>query len=645
MLLLLARTWEKACGTLCPACLFFLVSLGSLLAEPTGASASQHLQSQAINLGLSTDRQWQILLRYRPVSGGWKSLVDDPGYFLTAGGKSDPEGELAASITALFAPAEQGDEHFLCRFPARAQWLLRELAVDPASLPEPECRKLEEALATVRPRSAVLVFPAAHNNGPASMFGHTLLRIGSAYDSDLLSHAINYAAHSTDSNGLIYAFKGLFGYYNGYFTVLPYYEKLNEYNDLEHRDVWEYRLNLSDAEVRNLVLHSWEQQGIGSDYYFFDENCSFMLLFLLEAARPELRLAESYWQRNSFWVIPVDTIGTIRRSGLVEGVSYRPALATKIRHRASLLGANARALAHAVALQRLPAEEVGTVQELTAEEHRQVLELSSEYLRYRYSRQELTEEEFRKHFLPILKARSLLGPGEAVISSLPQPSLPEQGHEAGRITAGMGVRAERFYLELGWRPAYHDLLDADEGFTKGAQINFLHLKGRYYPGDDALRLESLKLVDIVSLAPRDLFFKPVSWKVNGGMQRKTFADGIDRPYLGLNTGGGLAWQPQPATLFYLMAEADLNASDRWSRKAAAGIGGTAGLLISLSSEWKAHLTATAMAYGIESHQHYRADAAQSYRLTRQLAVTLQGRWEKSFGHSRTELSTALRRYF
>jgi hypothetical protein len=635
---------QKAWGPLGLACLFFLTL------DPAGQAAAaqqqpQQLQQQAKDLALAKDRVWQILLRYRPVREGFESLVDDPAYFISPLGKRDPEAELLALIDAQFAPEEMADEHASCRFPARTEWLLQSLNVERALLPQPICAKLNDALATVSPKSAVLVFPAAHNNGPASMFGHTLLRIGSSHESELLSHAINYAAHSTDTNGLIYAFKGLFGYYNGYFTVLPYYEKLNEYNDLEHRDVWEYRLDLTEQEVRQLVLHSWEQQGIASDYFFFDENCSFMLLFLLEAARPELRLAESYWRRRSFWVIPVDTITTIRRAGIVNGVHYRPALATRIRYRASMLPQVGRELAHAVVRQGATADEVENEPRLLEEERRQVLELAAEYLRYRYSRKEVGDEEFRKQFLQILKARSRLGAGEVVLASMPQPPLPEEGHDAGRMTAGAGARENRFFLELSWRPAYHDLLDADEGFTKGAQINFIDVRGRYYPGDNAFRLQKLQLVDIVSLAPRDLFFRPVSWKVSGGVQRKTFTDGADRIYLGLNTGGGLAWNVADDALLYLMAEADLNAADRWQSKVAIGGGGAAGLLLTLNADWKVHLGGRALAYALEEHQHYRIFAEQSYRLHRQLSLTLQGAWERAFNHSRGEGSLLFSRYF
>ncbi|HZV81248.1 MAG TPA: DUF4105 domain-containing protein, partial [Geobacteraceae bacterium] len=503
-------------------------------AGPVAASSyEQQLVDLALQQKLDGQRTWDVLLQYRPKSSGRESVIDDRRFFLAPSGKTDPAAELEATIRGFFVSATAGDEHPRCRFPARYEWLQKELGIDGAQLPAPVCAKLDEALEAVDPRSAVLVFPAAHNNGPASMFGHTLLRIGSSYRSELLTYAVNYAAHTTDSNGLVYAFKGLFGYYPGYYSTLPYYEKVKEYSDLEHRDVWEYSLKLSPDEVRRMVLHIWELQGISSDYYFFDENCSFMLLFLMESARPELQLTNEYWDRWGFWVIPADTISTVRRAGLIDRVNYRPAQATRIRHRAKLLSDDAQQRALDVALRRRTAPaEAGSGEGI--EERRQVLDLAAEFVQYRYSRRELSKEEFQAQFRSILTARSGLGAGDAA-ADVPVPPQPEEGHLPGKMTSGGGIRREDPYLELTWQPAYHDLLDPDAGYTDGAQINFFSTSGRYYPGKNSFQLQSFHPVDIISLAPRDRFFQPVSWKVAGGLDRKPFADGSDRLFLRLNT--------------------------------------------------------------------------------------------------------------
>lgn len=647
-MLLNSSRFLKVYGALCSVYFFCgLTGTESALAAPAAtATYQQQLLDKANSLGIGASREWDVLLHYRHKGDKPESVIDDRRFFLAANGKTDPTAELTANINGLFAGAETGNEHPRCRFPARFEWLQNQLAIDSSMLPNPACTKLDESLKAVDPRSAVLVFPAAHNNGPASMFGHTLLRIGSSYQSELLSHAVNYAAHSSDTNGILFAFKGIFGFYPGYFSILPYYEKVKEYSDLEHRDVWEYGLKLTPDEVRRMVLHIWELQGISSEYYFFDENCSFMLLSLLEAARPKLRLSQEYWDRWSFWVIPADTIAAVRRAGLIDRVSYRPAQATRIRHRASLLPPAAREQALSVAMKQLPAStEAGSA--TPTEERRQVLDLAAEYLQYRYSRNELAKQEFQSQFLPILQARSGLGMGDKNVGEVPVPPQPEEGHLPAKIAAGAGLRRDRPYLELAWQPAYHDLMDPDAGYTRGAQIDFFALSGRYYPLEQSLKLQNFRPVDILSLAPRDLFSQPYSWKVNGGLDRKTFADGIDRLYLHLSTGGGMAWEVTHSGkgIGYVMAEADINLADRFEQKAALGGGASAGVLANITESWKVHLYASALFYVIEEHQLFRLALDQHVNLSRNSGLLVNTLWERSFNNSRAEARLSWVRYF
>lgn len=634
----------------CSIYLFFILILPLLFtvplyaADPVDPVDPGRYQALAIEKKLASSREWEVLLHYRPVGAARESLVDDLRFFLAKEGKTDPAAELAATIAGIFAPAEQGDKHPQCLFPARTAWLGKELGFEDAHLPHPVCGKLNETMKAIDPRSAVLVFPSAHNNGPASMFGHTLIKVGSSFKSELLSQAVNYAAHATDTNGLLYAFKGIFGFYPGYYSILPYYEKLKEYGDLEHRDVWEYQLALTPAEVRQMVLHIWELQDIRSEYFFFDENCSFNLLFLLEAARPDLRLAEEYWERSAFWVIPADTIATVRRAGIIERVNYRPAQSTRIQHRASLLSDGNQELAYRIAMKRISSDDAALAL-LPLEEKRQTFDLAAEYLQFRYSRQDLPQEQFQAQFLPILKARSALGQGELDAGKVPEPPQPEAGHLPAKFSLGGGERHGEGFLQVAWQPAYHDLMDAEAGYTKGAQINFMSVSGRYFPRHGRVVLQSLRPVDIVSISPRNRFFQPVSWKVNGGLDRKILADGGDRLIFRLNTGGGVAWETALLGIFYGFVEADLNITDRFRNKAAVGGGGTVGTLWHPASRWSIHLHGTAFSYLLEKHQEYRVALDQQFHAGKQWALGLRAGWEQSFGHSKSEALLEIIRYY
>jgi hypothetical protein len=324
-----------------------LLALGAALclaaaALPARADGPGDLQARARSLQLADDPAWADLLQYEPhpLTRRLRSLADDPGFFNAPDGARSPAAELDATLARLFEPArpEAPDSHPQCRFPARLHWLRTRLGIDTATLPAQPCPRLEAWMAEINPAGVTLVFPSAYVNSPASMFGHTLLRIdavGQTEATRLLAYTINYAAKADASDGFSFALKGLTGLYPGMLSSSPYYVKVREYSDMESRDVWEYQLNLSTAETRQLLRHAWEIGATRFDYWFFDENCSYMMLRLLDVARPGLRLSQQF-----FWTaIPVDTVkGVVAATpGLVTDIHFRASAGTELAHRAGRL--------------------------------------------------------------------------------------------------------------------------------------------------------------------------------------------------------------------------------------------------------------------------------------------------------------------
>jgi hypothetical protein len=628
-----------ACRTLRSACLFLCLAV--LVALQTTASAAEgylaELQRQAREQGLASDRTWEVLLHYKPAGKGVKSLVDDPRFFNAPDGKRNPEAELFATLASFFTgTVKEGAEHPQCQFVARYTWLNGQLGFDPSRLPRAACPAFEKALNDVNPRSLVLVYPNTLLNSPSSMFGHTFVRINSTSESDLLSHAASYAAITGDNPGALYPIKGLLGFFKGRYSNLPYYEKVKEYTDIEQRDIWEYHLNLSPDEAYKTFLHVWEMKDFYSDYYFFDENCSFELLFLIEAGRPSLRLTDEFsgWR---FWVIPVDTVRAAQKLGLVERVTYRPSRATKMLRIASGMDAALRDMTFAVAEGKLPPKDV-LDRALPTVQKREVLDLSTELTQYRFSSGRLDQEIYKAQFLDILSARSTLGtPGEDPYP-IATPTPPDQGHLSARVRAGGGYRTGSWFTELEWRAAYHDLTDIDEGYVRGAQINFMDLSFRYYFAEEELRLHRLRVVDIVSLAPWNDIFKPISWKVNAGAEEILLDDGRDHPVLRLNAGGGLAGSLGVAGIAYLLPEADLQASTRLDNDYALGFGGTVGLMANPAKDWKVNIWSQGLFYRAgDEHQSITAALQQTLRFSTNFSISLDAVRERSYGNYKTDV--------
>ncbi len=571
--------------------LFFLLLFPSLPGAAETTPYRDELTESATKLRLPDDRYWHVLLHYKRGLFGTESLVDDRKFFLSPDGKHDPSAELDAAIDGLFADGLEEQTIPRCRFPARYDWLIRRLGVDLTKLPEVSCPTLEEHRKRIDAKSASLIFASGHMNAPASMFGHTFLRFDSSYESPLLSYAVNYAAQiDRRDNGLVYAAKGIFGLYPGYFSILPYYDKVKEYGNMDQRDLWEYRLNLTEEEVQRMVLHVLELQGIYSDYFFFKENCSYDLLFVLEIAAPTATLTD----RFHGFTIPIDTVKAVRAEGLITDPVFRPSQARKIRHIASSLDDADIARARSVLDNTVAPEEILAVDIPDAEKGR-ILDLASEAVQLRYAKGQYTKEEYQRRFLTVLSARSTIPAAETVLTPIPAPEQPESGHGSSRVALAAGIREEDFFLEVSGRPAYHDLLDADDGFTPGSQIEFSRATVRYYPDTGRFRLQEWDLVYILSLAGRDDFFRPVSWKFRTGFATKPFPGGSDALVFFLNPGGGMAWDIRPLGLVHVLLETEVNVAGRYQPDYTAGVGLSAGILRQMTRSWKTLLMARQMA--------------------------------------------------
>jgi len=620
----------------------FLLAL--LAAFPPAATATpprnddylSELLARALQEKLHEDPYWRTLMHYKRGVFGTRSLVDDPRFFLAENGKTDSWAEMEATLRAFFRSPEDDEKHAVCRFVARFDWLRRRLSIDPSKLPVSRCDSFEKLMDRVGPQSVTLIFPTSYMNSPASMYGHTLLAIRTAYESDLLSYAINYSAITNETFGLFYIAKGLLGLYKGYFSILPYYAKLQEYSDVNDRDIWEYSLDLDTDEVRRLLMHMYELQDIYSDYYFFNENCSYDLLFLLDAARPGLDLTD----RCAWWVIPLDTIREIKKSRMIDQAFYRPSKSTKVKHIASLLPEERRLEALAIARgDTEPARFSG--QSIPPEEKIRTIDLAAEYLQYRYAKKEIAKVDYVPRFLEILKARSSLGASDEERYSIPPPPRPDEGHHSNRISLAYGVVEDRPFQEIRLRPAYHGLIDNSSGYKRGSQIIFLDGVVRYdWPGE-RLEVESVNLIDIVSIAPRDAFFKPTSWKVRTDLLRRTLANGKDYLVYRLSPGFGRAYELGGIGLWYWMLESDLHVGGALEISYSLGAGGTTGLFQDVTGWWNLHLFAQDVYHGLGDKDNLiTACLEQNFRVSSDMSFSVEVRSETY--HEETTVESAVR---
>lgn len=507
-------------------------------AEPTTPNASKNLQ---------INQQWLNLLQFH--SSDWnnrlQSEVDSPDFFLSESGKNDPQAEREATIKQLSKkPSLQ------CRFPARAQWLHQQGLIKNLNISNEDCPDLHKWLKQFKAKSISLIFPAAYLNSPSSMFGHTFLRVDQNNQTDtnqLLAQTINFAANvNHDDSEFLFAYRGLFGGYPGVVTVKPYYEKAKEYSEIENRDIWEYKLNFTDKEIERLLLHTWELLPIYFDYYFFDENCAYRILTLLDVARPSLNLTEQF----STYAIPSDTLRSLSESNLISGVRYRPSMATQLKLKAGILPAHYHQIALAMAEPNTDLNKLG-FKNIPIKDQSSILEVAFDHLRYQSQQEKTPRKDVAKHSLMLLKERSQL-PANSPFPSVPAPEVrDDEGHKTFELSISQGNINNTQSTRLTLRPAYHDLLDPSSGYPDGAQIKFLETTIDYRE-TGSTRVASFTGLNITSLSPRNNFFKPISWRVDAGLYRKYLASAEDPLTPTLNIGAGHSYNIGNHKLYALL---------------------------------------------------------------------------------------------
>jgi len=599
------------------------------MAEGVANPYLAELVNSARQSKLANEREWHLLLHYRQnFFGGSTSEQDDEGFFLSPDGKTDPQAELDATLAQLFSeePVGRSKQPAQCAFIARYHWLKEKLAFEDVRLPPIRCERFERWFTEFSAQSVTLIFPSAFMNNPASMFGHTFLRVdqkGQTEQTRILAYTINYAADVPSGMNWDYAIRGIFGGYRGYFSTIPYYIKVQEYRDIENRDIWEYRLNFTEHQVRRLLMHAWELGNASFDYFFFKENCSYHLLSLLEYADPTLQLTDQF----VVWTVPADTVRLIAaQPGLVGDIAYRPSRSTLIRRKRELLTGQEIDFAARLIVD-VSASKSEEFTRLPVARQAFVLDVASDYLRYKNETSEsASAADYKERNRRILIARSELRVPSENIPIAPFAQRPDLGHKTSRVSVGGGWRNDDTFEELAVRAGYHDLLDPEIGYTPDAQIELLAASLRHYNRINQTRLESFTLANILSLSPMDSWFKSPSWKINVGMNTIRFnncqlcSNGV------LNGGIGAAVESHwlRREVVFAFAEAEGDYSKAYEDDYRVGGGGTVGLYGDLADRWRLMVSGSYLRFALgDKSEDIRWFVGSRYTLAQNWALRLE----------------------
>ncbi|ALO24923.1 Lnb N-terminal periplasmic domain-containing protein [Leptospira borgpetersenii] len=602
--------------------------------------------------GIYKERSWLTLLHYEEVSENkYRSYADSDSFFFSPSGKTNPSLELETSLRVFSKDEALTDLSVECLFPARFYWIRERFSIDPNVFPIPSCPKFEEFHNQMKAHSLSVVFAAFHPEHPASLFGHTMFKFNSSTKEveELEDVVVTYAAIIPRIiDPFSYVFNGLSGNFPGSFEIQKYKYKIYEYNEYENRSLWEYKLNIDEKGIERIIRHLWEMQKNHFDYYFFDENCSFRILTLLDVGDPELRLSG----RKKFLVQPADTIKLMAaRKNLFLEVKFRPSIVERYRQKYGFLTESEREL-----LRKVIKDDEDVSQQLSENRRAILYDAAIDYLLIKKSMEKGTLDEKDKE--RYYRYNSLRGDMGNLLKLNdyyypPTASNPLLGHDPSQIMVSAGNSSNGAFGEFTFRPVLRDFTDSYPGYSPYNQLFFLNTNIRVYENMKSPKLQEIHFIQMTSLHPIGQFLNKASWRFDVGVKslltEKVFKEDPGILFGFSSFGFGVASEPfyyfsRYSLIFYSFLDVRGDISDSFRRGYRLGSIATIGMLCRITERFSFHLIGDYRSYSFGDKQYFPEFSVQgNYLLTERIALEFQ--YRKNYFTSLEETKFGAKLYF
>lgn len=538
----------------------------------TGRGYDPKLLDPKLLMALAEHPQWHHLLYYK--DGHAEVISAD--FYLTAPNLQSkhrkrqnfsPYAELLATLDAV------EDASVRCRFPARYYWLSHKLPHFVAPLSD--CTDLPDA---GQPVSLLLV--SSYLKNPASSFGHVLVKTHSGIipaagmyehvvnqtsqvqvlsSDDLLNDSYNFGARiPPNENGVLYALKGLFGFYDAGFAKAEFFKQDAVYSKHEQRDMWEYVLDLDDFNTRLLNYHLYEAQSARFTYYFIKQNCGYRSGELLELVSDI-----NTTQRPGGWYAPdyvfdqLKEYGSGQQPSLIRSVRYLPSAQTQIRQYFGQLSPELQLRINAFIKQ----QDMSVLEGVSGEDQALMLDFLILHGNYKLSQTDVQKKPMLQDTQKQLVRRRFALPAGTGLSQLsienkPSPALSNK-------TSKTHIAVSEEAVTVGMAMFSKDPLNTHTDINK--RFEAMKFQGSYgqatrqQQDGSRLRLDEFVFLDMQQIEnlAQPLAGEPrLSWQLKTGLQ----TDPIDvQPHSAYAQGGiGAGWQSTVNTGYELLGYGFIN---------------------------------------------------------------------------------------
>ena len=446
---------------------------------------------------LSNSPIWSALLH---MNDG-RSAIQDDSFILTFDNFSLVN-ELEATIELL-----SKDKNQLCNFPARAIWLSQNQLLPEVKFSH--CPELSEFLAKVPLDSLHLVFSAENLSQPSSMMGHILLKTqGVNKKGNTEEYGITFFTEINAINLPKTIYDTMVGGSPGFFALSPYQENLEQYLVKEKRNVWEYKLSLSDFEKKLIQLHFWELKSKNIEYFFTDYNCATLTNTVLSLANQELS------NQNNWWYTPLDVVKAVHKTSMVESTNVLSSTDWKIRLLSEYLGD--------VKLETLQELPLLTSNSSQIERRLLQLELVSAINDYKFNEGDIDTNRHRKVEQDISTQMQNMPDFQIQLTDYKTPTKTPND---SKFSLALNRQGNTNRTVFSFIPASHELTDDNRQYFAESELK-LGQVSISYDSNDKLKLDEFNLYSMLTLTP----YHAITGGLSGGFNIR-----YKRQLSGLNT--------------------------------------------------------------------------------------------------------------
>ena len=477
---------------------------------------------------LAVDPTWLKLLHYKD----GKSSITDKNFFIDEEGRTSSLKELKATLKAYgqkFTKDESAN-HAQCRYPARYFWLSKQLKLEDYTTINSHCKRLLKWKLLKNTKSISVVFVSGYLGNPASAFGHSFLKINQSKESskNLFDTTISYGALLPEKYNMPeYIFNGMTGGYEAAYSDKYYYNQDVIYSNQEFRDMWEYRLNLSQEKQTLFLLHAWELMGKKFQYFFLNRNCGYKVSEFLE-----LVFDDSLKENATTWYAPIETFHRLKELDekhhhtIINQVIYIPSMQQKLYSHYESLDAKEKTLISDMIennLNIIPLK----FSNLSSEKKGNALDFILSYQKYNLENEEKSKKN--KFMKPLLMQRLHLPMRKKPLEKVKEPLEIGESNKPSYV----GLSSDTDAFSYHWSPFAlesrgYNSLDGDELVVLDTKLT---LKNKQ------VKLSKFDLIRILKLKTNEMPFQdhnPFSWNLNIGM------DNLENEDYFVKTGAGFA---------------------------------------------------------------------------------------------------------